>query len=84
MNRKKRLKNIVEGFESEAELLLAQIDELEEKYMELHVAALSLKFAVIDEGAKPKYHRKVMFRHRTEWPYLWKRIDDLIKVLDKQ
>lgn len=34
--------------------------------------------AVIDEGISPKYHRAVLKKHRTEWPFLWQKIDSVI------
>ena len=38
--------------------------------------------AVENEGTHPTYHRKIMARHRREWPTLWKAIDALIKKGD--
>jgi cytochrome b len=81
--RKKELEHIIEGFESEAELLQIAFAELEEKYLELLVAATAIHLATVIEGKKPKRHKKIMFNHRVEWPYLWQRIDEMIKVLNK-
>ena len=81
--RKKELEHIIEGFESEAELLKIALSELEEKYLELLVAATAIRLATVIEGKKPKRHKKIMFHHRVEWPYLWQRIDEMIKVLNK-
>ncbi len=33
--------------------------------------------AIEDEGCMPSYHRKVMRKHRSEWPTLWRALDDL-------
>lgn len=82
--KKKKYEHIIEGFESEKELLQLAFDELEENYMELRAAVADVYFAVLDEGKKPKRHRKIMFHHRTEWPYLWKRIDKLVEIFNKQ
>jgi hypothetical protein len=49
----------------------------------LLVAATAIRLATVIEGKKPKRHKKIMFHHRVEWPYLWQRIDEMIKVLDK-
>ena len=83
MKRKKH-EHIIEGFESEKELLKFAFDGLQEKYLELREAVIEVQSAIKNEGNKPRRHRKIMFHHRTEWPYLWKRIDDLMKVIDKQ
>jgi hypothetical protein len=32
-----------------------------------------------NEGPNPRHHRKVMKRHRKEWPSLWKLLDDLLE-----
>lgn len=37
--------------------------------------------AIENEGAVPLYHRHVMRKHRSEWPTLWKAIDNSIKEL---
>jgi hypothetical protein len=34
--------------------------------------------AVTDEGKVPELHRKIMRSHRSEWPFLWDRIDKAI------
>lgn len=82
--KKKELKNIIDGFESETELLQIAFNELQEKYRELQVAVAAVYLATTIEGKKPRRHRKIMFHHRTEWPYLWKRIDELFSVFNKQ
>jgi chromosome segregation ATPase len=38
----------------------------------------SLEMAIKDEGPYPKHHRKIMFRHKREWPTLWNAIDKVI------
>jgi hypothetical protein len=38
-----------------------------------------LRRAIRDEGPSPRLHRKVMARHRREWPTLWAAIDRLLK-----
>lgn len=32
--------------------------------------------AITDEGPEPRYHRKIMKRHRKEWPTLWDALED--------
>lgn len=35
--------------------------------------------AVLIKGKHPRHHDSTLNRHRTEWPYLWERIDAAIK-----
>jgi hypothetical protein len=35
-----------------------------------------IRNAIYDEGVNPQHHRSVMYRHRKEWPTLWKAIDE--------
>lgn len=37
-----------------------------------------LRQAVVDEGVNPEFHRKVMRKHRAEWPALWSAIDGVL------
>lgn len=82
--RKKELEHIIEGFESESELLQLSLDELQKKYDELRIAVAAVYLAVKIEGKNPRRHKKIMFRHRVEWPYLWERIDELMRLFNKQ
>lgn len=38
-----------------------------------------LKSAINDEGPNPRYHNKIMKKHRRDWPVLWEAIDRLVK-----
>ena len=82
--RKKELEHIIEGFESESELLQLSLDELQKKYDELRIAVAAIYLAVKIEGKNPRRHKKIMFHHRVEWPYLWERIDELMRLFNKQ
>jgi hypothetical protein len=33
-----------------------------------------IRKAVTDEGSHPEFHRKVMKKHKREWPFLWRAI----------
>lgn len=81
--KRKDLEEINEWLEVKIGFLKLEIDELEEKYIELKQAAIAINLAIKIEGKKPKLHKKTMLKHRVEWPYLWKRIDELIKAVDK-
>ena len=39
-----------------------------------------LRKAVNNKGINPKFHDKLMARHRKEWPQLWVAIDALLKA----
>lgn len=41
-------------------------------------ALTMLRRAIEDEGPVPSYHRRIMRRHRDEWPTLWRAIDALL------
>lgn len=38
----------------------------------------ALAAAVRDEGRAPEFHRRVVNRHRREWPALWAAIDQVL------
>ncbi len=44
------------------------------------IAILRLRKAVSNKGPNPKFHDKLMKKHRTEWPELWVAIDALLKA----
>lgn len=37
-----------------------------------------LREAVFNKGRRSKYHDAIEFRHRKEWPVLWKAIDRVL------
>lgn len=41
------------------------------------VAVDAIIRAIDESGPNPAYHRKVMARHRAEWPTLWAALDQL-------
>jgi hypothetical protein len=45
-----------------------------EKAVEKLIAAIKV------EGPVPQYHRHVMRKHRSEWPSLWKAIDEIVSL----
>lgn len=65
------------------ELLTKERDSLRSERDELQKLIDDIANAVNDEGVYPPHHRKVMFRHRSEWPFLWRRIDKAIKKVNK-
>jgi hypothetical protein len=36
--------------------------------------------AIQVEGPVPQYHRHVMRKHRSEWPTLWRAIDEIVAI----
>lgn len=48
---------------------------------ELELAIEAVVDALEDEGPKPRLHRKVLRKHRKEWPALHNAIDELRKIL---
>ena len=44
------------------------------------IAILRLRKAVFNKGPNPKFHDKLMKKHRSEWPELWVAIDALLKA----
>ena len=41
-------------------------------------AVKAVVMAVRDPGRAPRFHYRLMFRHRKQWPTLWKALDELI------
>ena len=37
--------------------------------------------AVLDFGPNKNQHMKVLVRHRTEWPFLWEKIDNIVSFI---
>lgn len=44
------------------------------------IAIMRLRKAVFNKGINPKFHDKLMKKHRSEWPELWVAIDALLKA----
>jgi hypothetical protein len=59
--------------EQELEIRTKELDELKELCCEL-------RMRVVEEGANPAWHRRILTKHTTEWPYLWASIR---KIMDK-
>jgi hypothetical protein len=43
-------------------------------------AVKNVVMAIRDSGSVPRWHYRIMFRHRKEWPTLWKALDELISA----
>ena len=82
--KKDKMKDIIKGFESEHELLMLAFDDLEENYHDLLRAVVALRLTLTFEADSPRRHRRIISRHRRQWPYLWRRIDELVELIDKQ
>lgn len=38
--------------------------------------------AVLDSGTNKTHHMKMLVRHRTEWPHLWGKIDEIVSFIE--
>lgn len=47
-------------------------------------AAQRVRRAIKDEGRLPALHRKIMRKHRRDWPVLWGALNELIRALEEQ
>lgn len=43
---------------------------------------LDLTQAVLDSGTNKSHYMKTLVRHRTEWPYLWAKIDEIVSFIE--
>jgi hypothetical protein len=59
--------------EDQLALKSKELDELKELCDEL-------RMRVMEEGSNPVWHRRILAKHTTEWPYLWASIR---KIMDK-
>lgn len=50
------------------------------RMMSLEKAVEDVREAIENEGPVPEFHRKVMAKHREEWPTLWRALDSLLRV----
>ena len=39
--------------------------------------------AIHEEGVNPSYHRRIMKKHRRQWPTLWFAIDQILKEMSQ-
>lgn len=51
---------------------------------ELRDAVAQVMRAIRVEGRSPTWHRRVMARHRAEWPTLWRALDRLAYASDRE
>lgn len=49
---------------------------------EMRKAIKKMILAIKVEGPVPQYHRHVMRKHRSEWPTLWKAIDEIVALYE--
>ncbi len=82
--KKKELEHIIEGFESTSEILQIRVHKLEQEIETMLGLISDVRSAIKVEGKRPKRHKKIMFHHRVEWPYLWERIDKLVKFYEEK
>jgi hypothetical protein len=47
----------------------------------MHRLLTDLTQAVLDFGPNKSHHMKVLVRHRTEWPFLWEKIDSIVSFI---
>lgn len=47
-------------------------------------AAEQVYEAVANEGSHPKSHKWILHKHRKEWPTLWRALDALFEVLERE
>lgn len=54
----------------------------DEEAKKMREMMLDLTQAVLDPGTNKSYHMKTLVRHRTEWPYLWAKIDEIVSFIE--
>jgi len=67
-----------------AEKLRRKIEQLQVERDTLRNLIKDIHEAVYNEGKNPRFHRRVVAKHRFEWPYLWSKIDRALYEYKKQ
>lgn len=67
----------------QAEKLSIQSRKFEYELVYIKSRIWELKNAIENAGVRPKLHKKIMTRHKKEWPTLWKTIEKLVEQYDK-
>jgi len=49
------------------------------KYNYIRYLIEDLSSAITNEGPNPDKHRRIMRRHRRQWPTIWRKIDRLVE-----
>lgn len=49
----------------------------------VHEMLNDLTQAVLDYGDNKAQYMKVLTRHRTEWPFLWEKIDEIVSYIQE-
>jgi hypothetical protein len=55
-----------------------QLEVSQQRVSELEAQISELRMRVIEEGANPMWHRRMLAKHSTEWPMLWSTIFKII------
>jgi hypothetical protein len=63
--------------------LLQENIELRVQNIALADALLQIHRAVRTVGPAPRYHRRILRRHRREWPALWRAIDNAVNLIER-
>lgn len=61
-----------------------EIEVLRSELHEQSLAISQLRRAIKDAGPQPRFHEKIMSRHRKEWPTLWAAIDNILLFENNQ
>jgi len=69
----------IEELTAERDDLKAENEKLWDKIAEQDEVEGDLRSAITVAGPRPDIHRRIMRRHREEWPTLWKAIDNLLR-----
>lgn len=67
----------------QAEKISIQSRKFEYELTHLKSRVWELHSAIENAGINPRFHHKIMKKHRKEWPTLWKVIDRLVTQYDK-
>lgn len=59
----------------DTDLMRQAADEIER----LRVIIRNISDAVTNEGINPQYHRKVVAKTKTDWPFFWSKIKVVLK-----
>lgn len=62
----------------------ANLSNIPDEHQKMREMLTDLTQAVLEFGPNRSHHVKTLVRHRTEWPFLWEKIDNIVSFISEE
>jgi hypothetical protein len=64
--------------------LQIKIEELSLSFSDVLNSSYAVVKAIDNKGSHPEYHNKILEQHKSEWPFIWNKLENLCNVVNKE